>query len=61
LKFTNEQLDILAPNTTVPITEDEYLNSPKLSNDGVDYGTVMNYDPKKEKEMNAFLKTLMRE
>ena len=42
------------------ITEDEYLDMLKHSNDGIDFGDIMDYSTKEEYELDEYLKEFMQ-
>jgi hypothetical protein len=60
MKFTKEQIDILIPNLDISISEDEYLDMLKHSNDGIDFGEIMNYSSEEEHELDEYLNGFMQ-
>ena len=58
MNLTKEQANLLLPEE--PMTEEEFSDSLKTSNEGKEYRDVMFYDPVQAKENKAFLKTIMK-
>ena len=46
--FTQEQIDLFLPVLDHPLTEDEYLETLMIDNDGIDFGDVLDYDADEE-------------
>ena len=47
----------LLPILDKPMTEDEYLDTLSLDNLGVDYGSIMSYDPIQAQKYNERMKS----
>jgi len=54
LLFTDEQLNLFLPELDHPISQDEYLSSLYIDNDGVDFGEVLDYDAEEEAHLMEF-------
>ena len=52
MKLTEESKNRLLPIMDKPMTEDEFLDTLSLENLGMDYGSVMSYDPVQARKFN---------
>ena len=59
MMFTEEQIEMIIPDSKSQMTEDEYIAGLKYDNEGVDYGPVMNYDPEEAQQINSLLKQMV--
>ena len=53
MKLTEESKNLLLPILDKPMTEDEFLDTLSLEKIGVDYRSVMSYDPVRAQKFNA--------
>ena len=60
MELTKEQIDRIIPDLAAPLTEDEYLASLKYNNDGLNYGSVMDYAPEEEKQFDDLLAQMVQ-
>jgi hypothetical protein len=61
MTLTKEDLDMLVPNPDVLMSLDEYIDTLKFDNEGIDYSLVIDRDPEEERELDEFLKQMAME